>query len=43
MTASPASSSPGNWVRISPETGIEEIGDWVFKLHLELYREKGLT
>jgi len=30
------------WLKIDDEIGIEEIGDWVFKRHLEFYREKGL-
>jgi len=36
--------SPGQlkWERITPEQGVEEIGTWVIKLHLKLYREKGI-
>jgi hypothetical protein len=30
------------WERVDPEQGVEEIGTWVIKLHLKLYREKGI-
>jgi len=30
------------WDKVDPEHGVEEIGNWVIKLHLKLYREKGI-
>ncbi len=30
------------WEDINPAQGVEELGNWVFKRHLQLYREKGL-
>ncbi|MFO7816370.1 MAG: hypothetical protein ACQES5_04995 [Thermodesulfobacteriota bacterium] len=31
-----------DWKEINPEFGVEDLGNWVFKRHLQLYREKGL-
>ena len=31
------------WKDIKPEDGVEELGNWVLRRHLELYREKGLV
>lgn len=30
------------WEDVDPEHGVEDIGNWVIKLHLKLYREKGI-
>lgn len=32
-----------DWVRIEPEHGIDELVTWVFKRHLELYREREIV
>ncbi len=29
-----------NWIKIDPEQGIEDLVTWIFKRHLELYRER---
>ncbi|NCC26307.1 MAG: PilZ domain-containing protein [Deltaproteobacteria bacterium] len=31
------------WSEVSSEDGLGELGNWVLRRHLELYREKGLT
>ncbi len=38
----PRTEGPGGWQPLKGK-GVEEIEDWVFKRHLELYREKGLV
>lgn len=38
----PRTEGPGSWQPLKGK-GVEEIEDWVFKRHLELYREKGLV
>jgi hypothetical protein len=32
-----------DWIRIEPENGIDELVTWVFKRHLELYREREIV
>lgn len=32
-----------DWVKIEPEKGIDELVTWVFKRHLELYREREIV
>lgn len=32
-----------DWVKIEPEKGIDDLVTWVFKRHLELYREKEIV
>ncbi|GAB6110410.1 PilZ domain-containing protein [Desulfomicrobium salsuginis] len=32
-----------DWVKIEPENGIDELVTWVFKRHLELYREREIV
>ena len=32
-----------DWVRIEPENGIDELVTWVFRRHLELYREREIV
>jgi len=32
-----------DWVKIDPEKGIDELVTWVFKRHLELYREREIV
>jgi len=32
-----------DWVKIDPERGIDELVTWVFKRHLELYREREIV
>ncbi|MFW6179045.1 MAG: hypothetical protein ACOC43_11860 [Desulfohalobiaceae bacterium] len=35
---------PGlTWSRVDPGEGLPELGNWVFKQHLKLFREKGLS
>lgn len=29
-----------DWIKIKPEEGIDELVTWIFKRHLELYRER---
>ena len=31
------------WESVDPTTGVEVVSNWVFKQHLKLYREKGIT
>jgi c-di-GMP-binding flagellar brake protein YcgR len=35
---------PGlSWQKVDPEAGVPELGNWVFKQHLKMFREKGLS
>lgn len=38
--SSTASNETIDWVKIEPERGIDELVTWIFKRHLELYRER---
>lgn len=31
-----------NWIKIDPEHGVDDLVTWIFKRHLELYREREL-
>lgn len=31
------------WKQVKPEDGVEDLSTWVIKIHLKLFREKGLT
>ena len=35
--------SKKQWEEVDPTMGVEPISNWVFKQHLKLYREKGIT
>lgn len=39
----PSSPVLRSWATITPEEGINDLESWVFKRHLELYRDKGLV
>ena len=41
--APPAEAETIDWVKIEPEKGIDELVTWVFKRHLELYREREIV
>ncbi|MGM0425304.1 MAG: hypothetical protein ACQEQX_10360 [Thermodesulfobacteriota bacterium] len=38
------SKQPGlSWQKVDPEAGVPELGNWVFRQHLKIFREKGLS